>query len=405
MHVDINSYFATMLQQENPTLRGKPIGIIKSQGRTCLIATSKEAKKLGVGTGTYLADARLRIPNITLVPAQFDIMLAATHKLKALFTSFSPKVEIFSLDEAFLDLTGCESFAPNLETYGKEIQNRIQHTLGSWVTCNVGISHNKLLAKMAGEIAPKGSILTIDANNVDSVLSNVSFHDVCGIGHRLEKRLHALGITTPYMINLLDDETLGSQFGPFWSKELRLIGLGQETHFFTHQRTTPHMQSVGRTITGYHLSDNEEEIKRVLFNLLEEATYKVRAMNLAGRKIGISLWGHDGFWSDHRTLSYWVRHTTEIFPLLYEGMYQKWHRPFPIIKFGVWIGDLKPMAEIPLCWLPNWQKREKIYTMMDMVNNRFGGFTLRSATLTNNRDIIRPEVTGFLGDKIYQKLA
>ncbi|MCD8526685.1 hypothetical protein LRY65_00525, partial [Candidatus Woesebacteria bacterium] len=82
MHVDINSYFATLLQQENPALRGRPVGILKDVGRTCVIAASKEAKKLGVGTGTSAYEAKRLAPEIVFLPAEFARYLDATKRLK-----------------------------------------------------------------------------------------------------------------------------------------------------------------------------------------------------------------------------------------------------------------------------------------------------------------------------------
>ncbi len=400
-HVDINSYFATMLQQENPSLRGKVVGVVKSVGRTCIIASSNEAKKVGIKTGVGVADAKKIDPNITLVPANFDIMLSATRRLKNVFEHLSPKVHIFSLDEVFLDLTGCERIMnEDMIAYAKSIQRRIKDDLGEWVQCNVGISHNKLLAKMAGEIGPKGSVRVIDETNLDSVLTSIAFKDVCGIGSRLEKKLNVLGVTHPMQINLLDDETLLRSFGPHWSKELRRVGQGEETHFFSHQKEVDYQKSVGRTITGYKLCDDEAVIRRVLLNLLEEATHKLRAMDLSGRKIGISLHGHDESWGDFRTLKYWVRHTSEIWELLYDGMYKRWDRSFPVIKFGVWIGDCRPTSIVPVCLLPEWSKREKVYGIVDKINDKYGSFTLMPATLLGS-PVIRPEVTGYLGDRVY----
>lgn len=403
MHVDINSYFATMLQQENPALRGRPIGVVKEAGRTCIIAASKEAKKLGVKTGERLSDALKKAPNLLPVPAQFGIYLSCTHKLKQVFTQLAPVADIFSLDEAFLDMTGCEPFAPDLRAYGQKVQKQIKQALGEWVTCNVGIAHNKFLAKMTSEVAPKGSVTQVTADNMDDLLATTPFSSVCGIGYRLEKRLRRFGVYTPLMINVLDDDTLQQAFGPFWSRELRLMGLGQEPHFFTHQRTVQHMQSVGRTITGYRLENDETVIRRVLLNLLEEATYKVRRMQLAGRKVGIALWGHDGFWSAHRTLKYWVRHTSEIFPILYGQLYRNWQREFPVIKFGVWISGLQPITAVQQSLFPDAAKRERVSQALDAVNDRWGGFTLMPAALLGG-SVIRPEVTGFLGDKTYHGL-
>ncbi len=412
-HVDINSYFATMLQQENPSLRGKPLGILKSSGRTCVIAASLEAKKYGVKTGCSNFEAKKLCPNILFVPAAFNLYLSSTKRLNQVFASLCPKVHTFSLDESFLDMHGCESLMHQLlgnrrtsdsltHDFGRLVQQRIKESLGSWVQCNVGISHNRLLAKMAGEIGPKGGVFEITHENLNDVLSQVSFRDVCGVGYALEKRLSVLGVTTPLQLNLLDDETLLSQFGPFWGAELRKIGKGEETWFFAKPPSFAHMQSVGRTTTGFKLCDDEEQIKKILLNLLEEATYKIRQMDLAGRGLGIFLSGHNKSWGKQLRLKYYVRHTNEIFNLLYHQLYRNFKRDFPVIRFGMFIFDLKPTSQIPLSLLPSFQKAEKVYQAIDQVNNRFGLFTLRPATLMGK--VMFPEVTGYLGDKIFHGL-
>lgn len=412
-HVDINSYFATMIQQELPATRGKPLGVVKSAGRTCLIATSKEAKKLGVGTGTRLADARVVIPDIVVAPVQFEVMLDCTYKLQKIFQEFCPEVSVFSLDEAFLDMTSCIRTCfpslwqqsawslvdnPEIVHYGQKIQARIKEVLGDWVTCTVGVSTNHLLAKMAGETGGPGNVAMIDSSNLDAVLASVQFKDVCGVGFRLAAKLAVLGVHSPWEINLLDNETLRKQFGPFWSVELRKIGLGQETHFFSHPKTVDHMQSVGRTITGYGLCDDEVEIKRVLLNLLEEATAKLRAMDLVGRRVGVGLWGHDRFWHMGRTLQYYVRHSNEIFPILYDQLYRSWQRNFPVIKYGIWISLCAPLSQVQEPLFPEWHHRKKIYAAVDKINTRYGQFTVMPATLLGGQ-VIKREVTGFLGDK------
>lgn len=411
-HVDINSYFATLHQQEIPSLRGRPVGIIKDVGRTCIIAASKEAKLRGVSTGARVPEAKKHVPDLVLVPAHFGIMLSATRKLKEVFQAYSPIVDIFSLDEAFLDLTGAVPMISQrtedmgggskeqILAYARQIQASIQTVLGDWVTCNVGIAHNKLLAKMAGEIAPKGSIFWIDETNLDSVLASVVFKDVCGVGWGLQRKLEILGVHHPLEINLLDDATLLTHFGPYWSKELRSIGKGEETLFFSRPRKVLYQQSVGRTITGYRLCSDETVILRTLRNLMEEAAAKLRAMDLVGRSVGISLSGHDASWGKHKRLQRVIRHSNDLWEVLYHHLYCQWHSRFPVIRYGVYIGDCMPLSDVPISLLQEWRQNEKVYRMVDAVNQRFGSFSLMPARLLGGA-IIRPEVTGYLGDKIY----
>jgi len=405
LHIDINSYFATMLQQENPHLRGKPVGVTKSEGRNCLIAVSKEAKKYGVKTGCRLKDALPLCPDIICLPAQFDRYLDATHRLKKVFHDISPDVRIYSLDEAFVDISSCLRYLySDPVDVAQKVQANIKKELGEWVTCNVGISYNHLLCKMASNSAPKGEIMTVTPENKDLLLASVGFEDVCGIGFRLGKKLAQMGVTNPYQIRFYSEQDLLPVFGPFWAKELLRIGYGEDSHNLTLlNRELPHMKSVGRSITGYRLHDSEEEIKAVLLNLMEEVTHKVRRMNLSGRYVSIYLNGHDQHWHAHRTLQYYVRHTKELFDILYNELYLNWKRRFKVIKFGVRLGMLAPISEIPRPIFPSWHKQEKLSEALDAITEKYGLFMVRPASIPKE-NIIKPEVTGFLGDRQYYGL-
>lgn len=400
-HVDINSYFATLLQQKYPELRGKPLGIVKNKGRTCLIATSKEAKKYGIKTGSMLRDAKKLYPQIIIRPAEFNYYLEATRKLKALFLELVPDVYIYSLDEAFLNVGECLQYVhPDPYAFAQEIQQQIYKVLGEWVTCNIGIARNRFLAKMASEVAPPSGINIITKDNQDILLATTPFKDVCGVGFALERKLTNLHITNLYQLRLVPYEELQKTFGEVWATELHTMAWGEEPALLKLlDRDQPHMKSVGRSITGYKLCDNEDHIKAVLYNLTAEVTSKVRKMDLAGRNISIYLRGdNDQRWGNHVTLKWPIRHTSEMFRIIYYDMYKKWQRNFRVIKFAVTLSLLTPLQQSPL--LPDWQRQDRLWSTIDKVNKKYGDYTLRSG-LMKKEEIIYPEVTGFLGDAKY----
>jgi DNA polymerase-4 len=401
LHVDINSYFATLLQQENPHLRNKPVGIIKAEKRTCLIATSKEAKKLGIKTGNNAREAVVKVPQLTLLPAQFDRYLDATKRLQKLFQTISPDIYIYSLDEAFINVSHCQKYLyTDIKQLIIHIHQAIKKELGDWVTANIGIAPNYLLAKLASNIAPTGHSLTITPENIDAILAQVPFSEVCGVGFRLEEKLARLGISNPYQIRFFSESDLGNLVGPFWAKELLKIAYGEETHHFDRIEEPPQqMKSVGRSVTGYRLYDNEKEIKAIIYNLISEVIHKARKMHLAGRQVSIYLQGQNQFWGDHLTIKSYINHEQEMFDLLYNQLYLSWQRNFKIIKFGVRLSLLEKVGQDSL--LNNWQKREAVHQALDTINDKYGLFTLRSGALLQ-QPIIKPEVTGFLGDRLYQ---
>lgn len=405
MHVDINSYFATMLQQKYPRLRDKPVGIVKDVGRTCIIAASKQAKKLGVKTGSSVKDARLYAPNIILAPAEFDFYLDSTKKLKKIFESFSPDIDIFSLDEAFIDITSCQTHLPgyqNPKLVAQSIKAKIKQELGEFVTCNIGISYNKFLSKLGSELSPKDTIVEVNQSNKNEFLSTTDFSSVCGIGFRLERRLHQLGIDSLYALNFVSDDLLLEHFGSFWANQLRVMSTGGEPHLFHTRDKNPHAKSIGRSITGFRLAGNQDHIQSVLYNLSIEIIHKLRKMNLAGRQVRIALYGsHGQRWSRHLTLGHHIYHLDEFFHYAYHILYKSWLHPFPIIKFALNLSLLEPIDQLSLPILPSWHKRERLESAINHLSDKFGLFTVRSGLLLN-RQIIYPEVTGFLGDKHYQ---
>ncbi|MFZ5376057.1 MAG: DNA polymerase Y family protein [Patescibacteria group bacterium] len=402
LHIDINSYFASLLQQQIPSLRAKPLAVVKDIGRTCIIAASKEAKLLGIKTGDNVHEWQSLV-DLKVAPCDFSLFLSATKKLQRVFSSFSPDVRIFSLDEVFIDYTPLQNLYGSAEEFATKIQDQIHSVLGGWVDCNVGIGPNRFLAKMTGEVSAKGSVTRVDESNLMSLLSRVEFRDVCGIGYRLSKKLARLGVYHPLQISFFCDEELVAHFGKFWAKELRKMSQGQEPHLLSHSQDRLTMKSVSRSITGFHLINSEVEIKKILYNLVEEVIHKVRRMNLAGRLVGFSLYGGYGqkrSISSYLTLQRYIRNTKEMFDLIYNQLYLSRKRDFPIIRFRVFLAMLQPWVGLSL--LEEDQKREKIACSVDKLNQKYGLFTVTSGLLTDKQKIIRPEVTGFFGDKQFQ---
>lgn len=405
LHVDVNSYFATLLQQEIPALRGRPVVVVKDVGRSCVIAASKEAKKIGISTGSVVGDARIRAEraaqSLVIVPAQFDMYWSATERLYGLLRAVAPSVELFSLDEAFVPYDQVRSVYASPTALARLIQANIQSSLGDFVTCNVGIGPNRFLAKMVGETAPKGSVSAVSWDTAPALLARTSFDDVCGIGTRLSRRLERIGVRVPYQINFIPSSTMESMFGPFWSKQLQRMALGQEPLFLTRLSVPlPHMKSVGRSITGFELCRTRTMIVSTLYNLITEVMYKVRRMHLAGRRVWLALYGHDERFSAHQTLAEPLQHVSAVFAVV-KKLLDQWREPFPVIKMAVSLSLLSPQDRLQIPLLPDWHKRERVSLAIDAMAAKHGLFTITSGLLLKKK-IIMPEVTGFLGDKTFQ---
>src|SRR3990167_6510965 len=226
LHVDLDSFFATAAQQANPGLRAKPVGIIKAVGRTCIIAASKEAKKYRIKTGSTVADAKRLCPSIILVPADFETYEDITYRFISICQRYSPLCEVFSLDECFIDITQTEKLWGNAVSIALEIQERLALEIGDYLTCSVGISKNRLLAKLASTQAKPDGIYYIDEKSVFAALDKADLTDICGIGLGLYRRLTSIGIGDFKTLRACSLKFLYKHFGPFWSEHLYNLSRG-----------------------------------------------------------------------------------------------------------------------------------------------------------------------------------
>lgn len=187
LHLDMDSFFASVEQQANPKLVGRPVGIIKGPGRSCIIASSKEAKKLGIKTGTFVWEAKKIYPKIIFVPADFDKYFFVTKKFIEICSRYSPDLEVFSIDELFLDVTQTNHLFGGVWEVCKKVKQDIKREIGEHITCSIGISYNRLLAKLASAVRKPDGIFEITPENRDKVLFKTKLSSICGIGLQTEK--------------------------------------------------------------------------------------------------------------------------------------------------------------------------------------------------------------------------
>jgi DNA polymerase-4 len=219
LHLDMDSFFATVEQQARPSLRGKAVGIapVDSPGGT-IVAASIEAKKFGVKTGTKVAEARELIPGITILPPTPERYRAIHRRFRAIMQQYRGVCKPRSVDEIALWLEPQESAqAAEIAT---EIKQRIRNQVGEWLSSSVGIGPNWLLAKTASDYQKPDGLFEIDQRNIREVLAGLDLTDLCGIAYRTAARMNLAGIATP--LDLYDL--------PPWELKRRLGMIGYYWH-------------------------------------------------------------------------------------------------------------------------------------------------------------------------------
>ena len=399
LHVDLDSFFATAAQQANPGLRQKPVGIVKAKGRSCIIAASKEAKKYGVKTGSSVFDAKKLCPSIILVCAEFKKYEDITYRFIKICQQYSPICEVFSLDECFIDITDTEKLWGHALSIALDIQERLAGEIGDYLTCSVGIAENRLLAKLASTQAKPNGIYYLDQKSVFEALDKADLTDVCGIGLGLYRRLTSIGIGDFKTLRACSLNFLYKHFGSFWSEHLYNLARGIDNSAVIPTNKIPEAKSVGRTYTTHRNLYRKDEVERLMRNLCEEASEKARKMQLAGRYVGLAIRGDEQSFYGHKTLRSYISDGRTLFEIC-RWIFNNWTGKY--VRFcGVTLSMLAPSKYRIIPLFPQDRQRENLTVAVDSINSQFGDYTIFPAQLLGT-EIIRPEVTGFFGDKKFR---
>lgn len=363
LHVDMNSYFATVEQQANPLLAGKPVAVSgRPHINSVVAAASIEAKKFGVRSGMSTWEAKKICPSLIFIPGDPAKYLATTGKLLKIFRSYSPTIEIFSIDEVFLEMPS------NPVIVALEIKRRIKEEIGSHITCSIGIAANKFLAKLASERKKPDGLTIVDQKNLDEILLTSRLSDFCGIGRQILKRLQSMGIYTVAQLRQIPTDCLVAAFG-VRGQDLHNMAFGIDTSPVVADYFSPEAKSFSHSLTLPKETTDRNYIEAVLLYLCEKVARRMRADGFSGRVIHCN--------GVQKALSHYIDDGLEIF-----AVGRKLLPDSPIRAIYISIGGLLKKTVITQSLLPEGQREEKIIAALDQTNNRFGENTVfRAATL------------------------
>lgn len=401
MHIDLNSCFATIEQQANPLLRGKPIVVAAySTPNGCILAPSIEAKRFGIKTGMRIRDARILYPNLIIRTPDPPKYRDVHEKFMKIFHTYSPKVAAKSIDEAIIDFHLTQELNPDLILVGKQVKQRIKQEIGEWIVCSIGISTNRFLAKLAAGLHKPDGLDVIDHTNLLSTYEKVKLIDFCGINTRYQARLNINGIFTPMDFFKAESRRLSKQIfrsivGRYWHE--RLHGWEVDDLYFD-------TKTIGHQYALKIPTNDRREVSRLLMKLCEKMGRRMRSQGFSAKGIHVALTYKDkqsltlrGKQTGQTSRSYWhkakiARHelytTTELYKyaqlVLNESPLDKLILKlsvncYNLTKNNVIQGDLFGGDIL---------KIRKASDAMDAINDTYGEFTITPATMMGMDKII-----------------
>lgn len=269
IHIDMDAFYASVEQRDNPSLKGVPLAVGHAEGRGVVAAASYEARRFGVRSAMPSLRAKKLCPGLVFVEPRFDVYKKVSAQMHEIFHEYTDMVEPISLDEAFLDVTVNKPGIPMAVTIAKEIKAKIREQLG--LTASAGVSYNKFLAKIASDYCKPDGLCTIHPSQAIEFIHRIPVEDFWGVGPVTAARMHALGIWTGEQLAACSAELLNLEFGKsgqIFYQFARGIDNRPVEPLWTRK-------SVGCEMTLQQDLTTLEEIEHVIEDLADELVWRI----------------------------------------------------------------------------------------------------------------------------------
>jgi len=368
--IDMDAFFASVEQQSNPKLRGKPVAVIGSGKRTVITTRSYEAREYGVKTGMNVYETKRLCPHIIFVVGNNEKYTHICKELQKIYLQFTPDVEVYSIDEAFLDITTTHHLFGGPEAIGHAIKTQIKTQFG--ITCTVGIAPNILMAKLASDLAKPDGMMWITPEKAASVLEDLPAKELWGIGSGLTEKLEAMGIRTCGQLGRAPASLLRNKLGII-GEHLKAMGMGLCNRPLHIREEDP--KSIGHSMTFPKDLSQRRDIEAEILKLSEMIGRRARRYGFIGRKVSLMVRYPDfETFSKQTTLPDYTNHTHEIYKNAI-SILESIRLKNSVRLIGVSLSNL--IKDCNQMLLFEERRREKaLLQAVDAVNDKYGDFKL-----------------------------
>jgi DNA polymerase-4 len=276
LHADVDAFFASVEQRDDPSLRGRPTIV----GGGVVLAASYEARAFGVRGAMGGAEARRRCPHAVVVPPRFHAYVAASRKIFAVFERTSPVVEGLSMEEAFLDVRGLERIKGTPTEIAAHLRHEVRERVG--LTITVGVASTKVVAKMASRAAKPDGLLAVPRGRELEFLRPLRVEMVWGVGPSTARKLHARGIETLADVARAGEEAVVALLGGARGRQVHAIAHNRDVRPVRRGRSR---RSIGAQSASVTPASTPGEIDAVLIALVDRVTRRMRSKCRTGRTV------------------------------------------------------------------------------------------------------------------------
>lgn len=388
--VDCNNFFVSCEELYDPTLKGKPVCVLGNNDG-CIVARSNPAKDLGISMGMPYFIAKKKFPNAIYLSGSLPKYRAISKKIMQKLFDFTPNVEVYSIDEAFLDITGCERVHKiSYFEIAKKIRRDIKKEIG--IDVSIGLSPTKTLSKLASEIAKskirkhidETGVFEINEENRVEILKNTPINEIWGIGRNLDKTLRRHNIRTAFNYIELPYDFLQRNIGKI-GLDLKEELLGNSINPVDYENSLP--KSISRTLSFRDFTQDKSVIKNALNHHLHEVCAKLRNHNLTSRMITVMLRTKDfRIFTSKVSLDEPFDSEFEVNQKMYALFDEIYTEGVIYRSSGVILSKIEPKKEtqLGLFTVKEKEKSKKLSKAWDNIEKKFGAGTLHIGAADRN---------------------
>lgn len=285
LYIDINSYFATIEQQVDPAIRGKPVAVVPLlSDSTCAIAASQEAKLKGIKTGIKIYQAKKLCPELICLKARHELYIEYHHKIFTEIDLYLNVDHILSIDEGACNLTGKYCNERDAISIGKIIKKAIRDNVGDYISCSIGIAPNRYLAKIASNMQKPDGLTVINPFELPNRLYSLNLQSLPGVGAKTKERLIQNGISSIEKLCNLDRAKLKALWGNIWGEKIWYLIRGADLPLEETKNAT-----IGHSQVLAPEQQLPEQARAVLITLVLKAASRLRSKGLYTTRIIIGI--------------------------------------------------------------------------------------------------------------------
>lgn len=393
LHSDMNCFYASVEMLHHPEFEGMPLAVGGDpEARHGIVLTANyPAKRRGVKTGMALWQAKQVCPEIIFVPPRMDLYLRFSQMAREIYAEYTDRIEPYGIDEAWLDVTESTGMMGSGMAIAAEISERIRYELG--VTVSIGISWNKMFAKLGSDYKKPDAITEFNRENYRSIVWRLPASDLLYVGRSTNRKLQKLGIRTIGELAQTDEEILISHLGKMGGV-LRAFANGQDEDPVCQEGYAATIKSIGNSTTTPRDLITDTDVWIILMALSESVAARLRKHGLKGRVVEITI-RDNGLMSFTRQkhLTYATHITDEIANGAYQLFRANYRWEHPIRSLGVRVSELVldgAPEQMELFQSPiQREKMEKLDQTVDEIRRRFGYFSIQRAVMYQDKVLSR----------------